>query len=167
MASWRRSHSLHRLAPADKNGVPVARRGAGADDITYSDRGLWTGAIWSEAHEGTNGIGTCIIEERALTIHKDQHFHSKNTGLSCTAAPIFDHEGKLIAALDVSSCRADLSPAFSRLISMAVIDAARHIEAAHFECAFGDARVLLASSPVGFGKAQSGLQRVSLVAPII
>lgn len=129
---------------ADKNGVAVARRGAVQDDKTFEDWGLWTGAIWSEESEGTNGVGTCIVEKRPLTIHKDQHFHSKNTDLSCTAAPIFDHRGELLAVIDVSSCRADLTAGFSRLISVAVIDAARRIETEHFSLQFSGARILLA-----------------------
>jgi len=131
---------------ADKNGVAIARRGAEQDDKTFDKWGLWTGAVWSEESEGTNGVGTCIVEERPLTIHKDQHFHSKNTGLSCTAAPIFDHEGNLMAVIDVSSCRADLTAGFSRLISVAVVDTARRIETDHFSARFSQARILLASS---------------------
>ena len=76
----------------DRNGVPVDRRGHHADDETFHRWGLWTGAVWSEAAEGTNGIGTSLAEERPLTIHCDQHFHARNTGLSCTVAPIYDHQ---------------------------------------------------------------------------
>lgn len=75
---------------ADRNGVPVDRRGAMADDTTFEQWGLWTGTVWSEEHEGTNGIGTCLTEGRALTIHRDQHFHARNSALSCTTAPIYD-----------------------------------------------------------------------------
>lgn len=129
---------------ADRDGVPVDRRGAAADDPTFEGWGLWTGAVWSEAAEGTNGIGTCIVEQRPLSIHRDQHFFTRNTDLSCTTAPIFDHEGRLAAALDVSSCRADLTEAFIGLIAVAVQDAARRIEAETFRLAFPDARVLVA-----------------------
>jgi len=128
---------------ADRNGVPVERRGAPGDDRTFHDWGLWTGAVWSEDAEGTNGIGTCLVEQRALTIHRDQHFFSRNTLLSCTTAPIYDHEGRLAAALDVSSCRADLAEGFVHLISVAVSDAARRIEAETFRLAFPDARLVL------------------------
>ncbi len=134
---------------ADKNGVALSRRGAQQDDKTFNKWGLWTGAIWSEKSEGTNGVGTCIAEERPLTIHKGQHFHTKNTGLSCTAAPIFDHQGDLMAVIDVSSCRADLTAGFSRLISVAVVDTARRIETDHFKERFSDARILLASTENG------------------
>jgi transcriptional regulator of acetoin/glycerol metabolism len=128
----------------DRHGVPVDRRGVGADDETFFRWGLWTGTVWSEESEGTNGIGTCIAEERALTIHRDQHFHARNTGLSCSVAPIYDHQGRLAAALDVSSCRADLTEDFVGLIAAAVVDAARKIEARHFKSAFPRARIVLA-----------------------
>lgn len=128
----------------DAQGVPLARRGTDADDADFRRWGLWTGADWSEAAEGTNGIGTCLAEERALTIHRDQHFHSGHTALSCSAAPIYDHRGELLAALDVSSCRRDLSEAFAGLISTTVVEAARRIEAQVFTQAFERARIVLA-----------------------
>ena len=40
----------------------------------FSRAGLWLGAIWNEQNEGTNGIGTCIIEKQPLTIHRNEHF---------------------------------------------------------------------------------------------
>ena len=129
---------------ADRDGIPLERRGAAGDDETFDEWGLWTGTVWSERSEGTNGIGTCLAEQRALTIHRDQHFFSRNTLMSCTTAPIFDHQGRLAAALDVSSCRADLTEAYVSLIAMAVADAARRIEAETFRLAFPSARIVVA-----------------------
>lgn len=128
---------------ADRDGIPVDRRGAPGDDRTFEDWGLWTGNVWSEDAEGTNGIGTCLVEQRALTIHRDQHFFARNTALSCSTAPIYDHEGNIAAALDVSSCRAELTEGFVNLIGLAVRDAARRIEADNFRQAFSGARILL------------------------
>ena len=106
--------------------------------------GPWTATVWSEECEGANGIGTCLAEQRALTVHRDQHFYARNTLLSCTSAPIYDHEGRLAAALDVSSCRADLTEGFVGLIAVAVGDAARRIEMENFRLAFPNARFLFA-----------------------
>lgn len=128
---------------ANRKGVPVERRGAPGDDTTFYSWGLWPGAVWSEESEGTNGIGTCLMEQRAMTIHRDQHFYTRNTLLSCTTAPVFDHEGHLIAALDVSSCRADLTEGFVDLIAVAVNDAATRIEAEYFRLAYPQARILV------------------------
>ncbi|MBE1206213.1 helix-turn-helix domain-containing protein [Aminobacter carboxidus] len=128
---------------ADRDGIPVERRGAVADDETFHGWGLWTGTIWSEESEGTNAIGTSLVEQRPLTIHRGQHFLSRNTALSCTTAPIYDHHGNVAAALDVSSCRADLTEGFVNLIALAVGDAARRIEADNFRLAFPEARIIL------------------------
>jgi len=131
----------------DRHGVPIDRRGMVSDDDTFHRLGLWTGVVWSEEAAGTNGIGTCLAEERALTIHRDQHFHTRNTALSCTVAPIYDHQGRLAAALDVSSCRTDLTEGFVSLVAATVADAARRIEAENFRRAFPKARVVFAGDP--------------------
>lgn len=129
---------------ADRDGVPVERRGASSDDATFEEWGLWTGCLWDESREGTNGIGTCLVEQRTLTIHRDQHFFTRNTALSCTAAPIYDHEGNLAGALDVSSCRADLTDDLVKVVELAVTDAARRIEAENFSNAYHGARIIVA-----------------------
>jgi len=128
---------------ADADGTVLERRGARGDDATFESWGLWTGAVWSERHEGTNAIGTCLVEKRPLTIDRDQHYLTRNARLFCTTAPIFDEHGQLKAALDVSSCRADLTEGFGRLIATTVADAARMIEAENFRQAFPHARIML------------------------
>ncbi|SKA35048.1 GAF domain-containing protein [Consotaella salsifontis] len=131
---------------ADSNGIPVDRRGAAGDDSTFENWGLWTGAVWSEAEEGTNGIGTCLIEHRPVTIHRDQHFMARNVVLGCMAAPLHDHTGSLAGVIDVSSCRDDLSQGVASLISLTVTETARRIEAEIFREAFPKARITLVSS---------------------
>jgi transcriptional regulator of acetoin/glycerol metabolism len=148
---------------ADRNGVPVERRGAASDDATFSDWGLWPGAVWSEDSEGTNGIGTCLTEQRSLTIHRDQHFYARNALLSCTTAPLHDHEGRIVAALDVSSCRADLLEGFLHLIATAVMEAAAHIEAECFRVAYPRARILAMPIPDKMGKALIAVDADDLV----
>ena len=148
---------------ADRHGVPVERRGAPGDDATFFDRGLWPGAIWSEDSEGTNGIGTCLVEQRALTIHADQHFYARNAQLSCTTAPIYDHEGRLVAALDVSSCRPEGVENFVNLIATVVSDAAARIEAECFRLSYPDARILVVPVPDKIGKALIAVDQDDLV----
>ena len=148
---------------ADRNGVPVERRGAPGDDATFMDWGLWPGAVWSEGSEGTNGIGTCLVEQRALTIHRDQHFFARNALLSCTTAPLYDHEGRLVAALDISSCRADLIESFINLIATAVIEAAARIEAECFRLAYPQARILVVPVADKMGRALLAVDADDLV----
>jgi transcriptional regulator of acetoin/glycerol metabolism len=148
---------------ADPNGVIVERRGAPCDDHAFDRSGLWTGAVWSEKCEGTNGIGTCIVEQRAVTIDRDQHFFTRNSGLFCTTAPIFDEHGDLAAELDVSYCRAELAQGFARLIASVVADTARSIEAENFRLAFREARILLAPTGERYGSSLLAVDRDDLV----
>ncbi|WP_085034212.1 helix-turn-helix domain-containing protein [Ensifer aridi] len=131
------------LLLTDDEGVALERRGAGGDDADFRGVGLWSGTIWSEASVGTNGIGTAIADERAVVIQRDQHFLSRNIGLSCATAPIRDEVGRLAAAIDISTCRDDASEAIVSILSQAVRDAAARIEANLFRRAFAGARIVL------------------------
>ena len=128
----------------DANGAVLDQRVNGADAEQFRDWGLWQGAIWSEAAQGTNGIGTCLAEGRQVTIHRDEHFHTRNTAMSCMDAPIWGPDGLLLAALDVSSARADQTERYNRLISAQVAQTARAIEAVFFRASFPDARIVVA-----------------------
>lgn len=128
----------------DNDGVVVDHRFSDADTTVFQGWGLGLGADWSEANEGTNGIGTCITERRAVTIHRDEHFMARNTAMSCIDAPIFGSEGQLIAALDVSSARADQTQAMNGLIAAMVSQMARKVEADNFRANFSQARIVVA-----------------------
>ena len=126
----------------DASGVILDQRIPTSDDRAFEAAGLCSGAVWSEATEGTNGIGTCIAEQRVVTVFRDQHFRDCNTIMSCMGAPVFDESGRLAAVLDVSSCRSDLSPTWVAIIAQMVAEAARQIESDHFQSVFGEERIL-------------------------
>lgn len=86
----------------DREGVLLNYFGDPAFTHAASKTGLMPGAVWSERAQGTNGMGTCLFERHPVTVHQDEHYLSRNTGLSCAAAPIFDHEGELVGVLDAS-----------------------------------------------------------------
>ncbi|MDN4061579.1 sigma-54-dependent Fis family transcriptional regulator [Massilia sp. YIM B02769] len=86
----------------DREGVLLNYFGDPAFTHAASKTGLAQGAVWSERVQGTNGMGTCLVERRPITVHRDEHYLSRNIGLSCAAAPIFDHEGELVGVLDAS-----------------------------------------------------------------
>ena len=130
----------------DADGVVLDLRAAKGDVPVFESWGLAPGSDWSEASEGTNGIGTCITEHRRVIIHRDDHFHARNTAMSCMDAPIFGAEGELIGALDVSSARADQTAVFNRLIAAMVASTAGQIEAETFRAAFPRARIVVAEA---------------------
>ncbi|MGB6486472.1 MAG: sigma-54-dependent Fis family transcriptional regulator [Steroidobacteraceae bacterium] len=103
------AHLYHQLAGSGYSIILTDRDGVLLDyygDLSFRNAafrtGLVLGAVWSEEHGGTNGMGTCLFERAPLIIHRDQHFFSRNTGLTCCAAPIFDYRGDLVAVLDAS-----------------------------------------------------------------
>jgi len=87
----------------NKDGVAIHHRGNESLADAFKYWGIWLGGVWSEQIEGTNGIGTCITEQRTTTVLRGQHFRMRHSNLSCAGAPIFDPLGRLIAVLDTSS----------------------------------------------------------------
>lgn len=130
----------------DDDGVVLDQRISEGDTAVFEAWGLCVGADWSEQNEGTNGIGTCLAEQRRVIIHRDEHFYARNTAMSCIDAPIYGADGQIMAALDVSSARVDQTEAFNRLIGAQVAQTARAIEEANFRAAFEKARIVVAES---------------------
>jgi len=135
---------------SDARGNILEHRIGEGDLVDFARAGLIEGGRWSEAEEGTNGIGTCLFEDRPVIVHRDQHFSSRNIGISCMDAPVHDAQGRLMAALDVSSCRDDHGPAMAEMIAALVRDAARRIERDYFCRHFDHARIMfLGDAPSG------------------
>ncbi len=122
----------HAVLLTDARGVILNCVTAPSERQIFERAGLWLGADWSEACEGTNGIGTCLVERQSLTIHQDEHFRGRHTGLTCSASPVFDPHGELLAVLDVSSARQDVSRQ-SQFHTMALVNlSAKMIESCYF-----------------------------------
>ncbi|MDT3672130.1 MAG: sigma-54-dependent Fis family transcriptional regulator [Aromatoleum sp.] len=68
-----------------------------------SQLGFCPGAVWTEAAVGTNGMGTCLVVREPVAVRQQDHFYGTYTSLTCSAVPIFDPEGALVAVLDVTS----------------------------------------------------------------
>jgi transcriptional regulator of acetoin/glycerol metabolism len=109
----------------DSSGVAVAHRGEQTRAREFQHWGTWLGGVWSEEVEGTNGIGTCIVDERPVTVHRSQHFRSRHINLSCSGAPVFGVDGRLIAVLDVSAIDPELSERGHALTGALTVRSAR------------------------------------------
>ena len=129
----------------DSNGIIIEQRLSDVDAPVFGDWGLCEGTDWAEAAEGTNGIGTCLAENRKVMIHTDQHFHTRNTGLSCMGAPIFGPDGKILGALDVSSARNDATDQINKMVFALVGQTAIQIESEYFHACNVGRRIITAS----------------------
>jgi len=131
----------------DHAGVAVDHRGDEADASRFRYWGTWLGGVWDEAFEGTNGIGTCISEERPVTIHREQHYRTRHMGLSCSGAPIFGTDGRLMAVLDVSAIDPALSERAHALTGVLTIASAHAIEERFFREQFRSDWVIALAMP--------------------
>jgi transcriptional regulator of acetoin/glycerol metabolism len=136
----------------DSSGVAVDHRGENTRACAFEYWGTWLGGVWSEEMEGTNGIGTCIVEERPITVHKSQHFRSRHMNLSCSGAPVFSIDGRLTAVLDVSAIDPDLSERAHALTGALTIRSARAIEERFFREQFRRKWIVAVAPPEGGGR---------------
>ena len=117
-------HSQYGIMLTDWDGVIVSYLGDPGFSATARRSGFREGVIWSERELGTNGMGTCLVTQRPIVIHRRDHFLLQNTQLTCSAAPIFDMQGKLLATLDISGATAR-----AQTHTLALVDiAAQNIE---------------------------------------
>ncbi|MDR5825033.1 sigma-54-dependent Fis family transcriptional regulator [Caballeronia sp. LZ043] len=115
---------------------------------------LRAGAIWNEAHQGTNAIGTTIAERTAVTVHGDQHYLRANHFLTCSSVPILDPLGNLSGVLDVTGDRRGYHQHTMALVKMS----GQTIENRLISSAFEDKlRVRFHSRPEFIGTLMEGI----------
>lgn len=146
----------------DAQGVILSCHTTEAERRAFIAAGLRPGADWSEASEGTNGIGTCVIERQPLTIHQQEHFRRCHTLLTCSASPIFGPDDQLLGVLDISSVRRPVSRAEQFQLTSQVAMAAQVLEQGYFLQEFPHHTILhLHHHPEIFGPLAEGLIAVS------
>ena len=133
----------------NERGIAIDHRGNNAQEDQFKFWGTWLGGLWNEEAEGTNGIGTCIVEQRPITVHRTQHLRARHISLSCSAAPIFDGEGKLKAVLDVSSINPELSEAAHALTGGLIASSARAVQERLFRETFRREWIIAAKATEG------------------
>jgi sigma-54 dependent transcriptional regulator, acetoin dehydrogenase operon transcriptional activator AcoR len=111
---------------ADTQGAVLSTITDPALQREFRHAGLSLGALWDERHEGTNGIGTCLAEAGPVTVHREEHFRGYNLSLSCSAAPILDPHGGIMAVLDASTANSSDSRLIQRH-TMALVNMSAHL----------------------------------------
>ena len=117
----------------DAKGVIV--HSLGDDDFLEkaSRVALQPGVAWSEQSKGTNAIGTAIAEKTATLVHADQHYLAANHFLTCSAAPISDHQGNVVGVLDVSGDQRSFHKHTMALVRMSALMIENQLFSATFE----------------------------------
>ncbi|GBQ71272.1 transcriptional regulator [Ameyamaea chiangmaiensis NBRC 103196] len=121
---------------ADPHGVVIARQSSAQTERGCRKWHLWTGGVWDEATEGTNGVGTCLAEEKAALVVGREHWRWSFHALTCLAVPLYDAQGRLVGALDISAMGVELPPGCLKLLLDSLSQAARRIEMRLFRACY-------------------------------
>jgi transcriptional regulator of acetoin/glycerol metabolism len=113
-------------------GIAIDYLGDPRDEQEHRAAGLCPGTVWQESLAGTCGVGTCLEERRAVTVHRNDHFFAPFTTLSCSAAPLYHPDGTLLGALDASLLRSPESKDSQAMTLLLINSHARLIENAYF-----------------------------------
>jgi AraC-like DNA-binding protein len=135
----------------NRDGVAIHHRGDESKAHEFKRWGIWLGGVWSERVEGTNGIGTCITDQRPVLVHCAEHFRSRHTRLSCAGAPIFDPHGGLLGVLDVSKVHQQSEDQPFPLLLQTVVVSAQAIEERIFREHFRYCWIMAAAHSDDFG----------------
>ncbi|MGN8158640.1 sigma-54-dependent Fis family transcriptional regulator [Salinisphaera sp. RV14] len=119
------------LLLSDARGVSVAHYRNPKLDPALRDAGLYLGADWAEDRSGTCAVGACLVSRQPITVHRDDHFDPAHIGLTCSAAPVFDTLGELVAVVDISQLRSAVPRSSQQLARHLVIATARRVELAN------------------------------------
>ncbi len=119
------------LLLSDARGVSVAHYRNPKLDPALRDAGLYLGADWAEDRSGTCAVGACLVSRQPITVHQDDHFDPAHIGLTCSAAPVFDTLGELVAVVDISQLRSAVPRSSQQLARHLVIATARRVELAN------------------------------------
>lgn len=120
----------------DAQGLVLEQISDPAQKGLFHAKGLAPGYFWDERNAGTNGPGTCLLVGRPVTVYRDEHYFKSYAGLSCSAAPIWGPDGKLLAVLD-ATCFDCTDSRQSQLHTMLLVSmSARVIEQIYFANSF-------------------------------
>ncbi|OOL31552.1 hypothetical protein GQ85_12970 [Rhodococcus rhodochrous] len=87
---------------SDRAGSIVARRTSDRSLLSRLDRvHAAEGFDYSEDSMGTNGLGTSMIEKRAVYVEGSQHYNDALAVLACAAAPVCTPAGVVIGSISV------------------------------------------------------------------
>ena len=105
----------HVVYLVDREGIVLYAQGSDPDSM--QDLGLLPGFDWSEHTMGTNGAGTALATGQPVMVMMSEHFIQHFHESTCTAAPVHDVNGAVIAAIDVCTARENVTG--ERLTSVA------------------------------------------------
>src|SRR6476661_80761 len=104
----------------DASGLILHRVGDESLKERAAEMNLVEGARYSEAADGTNGIGTALAADHAFQVFAFEHFNERHHQWVCSGAPVHDPvTGRVVALVDLSSLWHTAHPRSLELVSAA------------------------------------------------
>jgi signal transduction histidine kinase len=104
----------------DASGLVMHRVGDDLLKERAAEMNLVEGARYSEAADGTNGIGTALTADHAFQVFAFEHFNERHHEWVCSGAPVHDPvSGRVVALVDLSSLWKDAHPRSLELVTTA------------------------------------------------
>src|SRR4051794_7919501 len=121
----------------DASGLVLHRVGDEWLKERAAEQNLVEGARYSEAADGTNGIGTALAADHAFQVFAFEHFNERHHEWICSGAPVHDPvSGQTIGLIDLSSLwkiahprSLELVTTAARTIGQCLVDARRDRDA--------------------------------------
>jgi GAF domain-containing protein len=104
----------------DASGLVLHRAGEEWLKERAAEMNLVEGARYSEAADGTNGIGTALAADHAFQVFAFEHFNERHHQWICSGAPVHDPvSGQTIGLIDLSSLWKVAHPGSLELVTTA------------------------------------------------
>jgi signal transduction histidine kinase len=114
----------------DESGLVLHTEGDERLKERAAEMNLVEGARYSEAADGTNGIGTALAADHAFQVFAFEHFNERHHEWICSGAPVHDPvSGRVVGVVDLSSLWKVAHPRSLELVTTA----ARKMEQRLFE----------------------------------
>src|SRR4051812_22981774 len=104
----------------DASGLVLHRAGEEWLKEHAAEMNLVEGARYSEAADGTNGIGTALAADHPFQVFGFEHFNERHHDWICSGAPVHDPvSGQTVGLIDLSSLWKDGDPRSLELVTSA------------------------------------------------
>jgi len=104
----------------DASGLVLHRAGEESLKERAAEMHLVEGARYSEAADGTNGIGTALAADQAFQVFAFEHFNERHHQWVCSGAPVHDPvSGEIVGLIDLSSLWKIAHPGSLELVTTA------------------------------------------------
>jgi signal transduction histidine kinase len=104
----------------DASGLVLHRVGDERLKERAAEMNLVEGARYSEAADGTNGIGTALAADHAFQVFAFEHFNERHHQWVCSGAPVHDPvSGRVVGLVDLSSLWKTAHPRSLELVTAA------------------------------------------------